>query len=109
MKKMAEPSRPENIPGYDHPTTLNSQRSSKYKTFTEGKRKRKNEKFGTTTLAAQYVKYGDLDAEHCPVCDEPPALTCPCGFSDKHCGKGHVWYTDRDGETKVGDPHKKQE
>ena len=105
---MAEPSRPDNIPGYQHPTVLTYSRKGIYKTFTEGKKAKKTEKFGNTTVGKQYATYGDIDEDKCPECNTPPVDTCPCGHNDKRCAKGHVWYTDRDGKVQSGNPHQQQ-
>lgn len=97
------------IPGYCHPETTNVDRDNKYKTFTEGK---KTKKFGTTSVGNQYAKYSDIDENkeddlNCPKCKEPSLETCPCAYNDKKCGKGHIWYTSRDGKIRLGNPHKK--
>lgn len=102
---MAEHKRPNSIPGYVHPTTMKYSRDGVYKTFTEGKKAKKKENFGKTTVGKAYASYGDYEEEKCPVCKEPPATTCPCGHSDKKCASGHSWYTDRAGKVTVGDPH----
>jgi len=110
---MTEPRRPDNIPGYEHPDATNYSRQGIYKTFTEGKKIRKIEKFGTTTAGKQYSTYGayrktmeeDMEDDICPVCSEEPIQTCPCGYSDKKCSSGHVWHTNRDGVVKLGNPH----
>ena len=47
---MAEHKRPDNIPGYEHPTNLKYSRDGIYKTFTEGKKAKKKEKFGKLLL-----------------------------------------------------------
>ena len=46
--------RPETISGYTHPETCNSNTGGLYKTFTEGKKQKKNEKFGTTNVKNTY-------------------------------------------------------
>ena len=102
---MAEHTRPETIPGYEHPEIIKYSRDGIYKTFTEGQKARKKEKFGKTTVGKQYATYGDLDDDTCPECDMEPVSTCPCGYSDKRCGNGHFWYTDRDGKVIYGNPH----
>jgi hypothetical protein len=102
---MSEPKRPENIPGYQHPTSSSYSRQSMYKTFTEGEKQKKAEKFGITSVGKQYAAYGELEEELCPSCDNPPVKTCPCAYNDKSCKNGHIWYTNRDGNTKQGNPH----
>ena len=100
-----EPKRPDSIPGYEHPSSVSYSRRGIYKTFTEGKKARKNERFGRTTGGRHYASYGDIEEEECPVCGKPPVNTCPCGYSDKKCASGHQWYMTRDGKTKLGNPH----
>jgi hypothetical protein len=102
---MAEHQRPDKIPGYEHPTNSKYSRNGIYKTFTEGKKAKKKEKFGSTTIGKQYASYGDYNEDLCPECNDPSVNTCPCGYSDKRCGNAHVWYTDRDGNVKSGNPH----
>lgn len=96
------------IPGYEHPESTNVNRNSQYKTFTEGGKKTK--KFGTTTVGKQYatVKEIKIDGESCPKCSLPSLETCPCAYSDKKCEEGHIWFTSRDGNVRLGDPHKKR-
>jgi len=45
------------IPGYSHPETTTTSRGNKYKTFTEGKKRKKKEKFGSTIVGNQYASY----------------------------------------------------
>ena len=100
--------RPENIPGYEHPEENNIVKSSNvgyYKTFTEGKTPKKNEKFKKTEVNAKYGKINNDDDNLCPFCKSPPIFTCPCGYSDKKCQNEHIWYTGRDGTIKKGNPH----
>jgi len=93
------------IQGYEHPEDSKYCRSRMYKTFTEGKKIKKTEKFGTTLAGKQYANIGSLDDELCPSCNSPAISTCPCGYSDKKCRKSHIWYTDRDGKVNIGNPH----
>ena len=105
---MADLQRPDDIPGYEHPTKSKYSHSGIYKTFTEGKKagkKGKEDKFGITTVEKQYATYGDINEDLCPQCDNYPIYTCPCGHSDKKCENDHIWYTDRDGNVKTGNPH----
>ena len=108
---MTEPRRPSAIPGYKHPETQKcSSRSGIYKTFTEGKKAKKKEKFGNTEVASQYASLEQLKVEEkekvqCPVCKGEPVKTCPCAYSDKTCSEGHIWYTARNGKVRQGNPH----
>lgn len=102
---MTDHKRPESIPGYEHPTTLTAaSRDDVYKTFTEGKKKAK---IGTTKLIKRYsCQLGVISEDLCPTCQGPIVTTCQCAFSDKKCAQGHIWYTDRSGSSKIGNPHK---
>ena len=49
------------IPGYSHPEHAKPVRGNQYKTFTEGERPKKREKFGTTDSGN---KYASIAIEH---------------------------------------------
>ena len=101
---MSNRSRPEKIEGYEHPSENTSySKKGVYKTFTEGLIKQ--DVSGNTTVGKQYATNGEWEGEKCPECGEQPVRSCPCGYSDKECAKGHRWYTDRDGKPKRGTPH----
>ncbi len=110
---MSQINRPESIPGYTHPESVvytNPGVKNAYKTFTEGQKPKKKEKFGSTIGTGKYVKAKDVDgiAEDdmiCPVCSDHSMTVCQCAFNDKKCSQGHIWYTNRAGEIKVGNPH----
>ena len=98
------------IKGYTHPTKIVSSRGNVYKTFTEGAKAKKKEKFGSTISGNKYMSSSDLTTDKkivykCPECSEEAVKLCQCGYSDKTCPNGHVWYNDREGNTKVGNPH----
>ena len=96
--------RPEKIEGYEHPSEHNYiSRQGVYKTFTEGQKKQ--EEFGSITSGKQYAKNNDFIEDKCPECNQISVRTCQCGYSDKTCSNGHVWYTDREGKAKLGNPH----
>lgn len=100
--------RPEFISGYEHPTQEQGNYSSTqtiYKTFTEGKRPKKNESFNSTKT---HKRYSIIQANitTCPICNEEPIHICPCSHSDKKCNNNHIWYLDRDGKIINGNPHK---
>lgn len=104
---MCEPRRPDTIPGYEHPENNStiSRNTGIYKTFTEGKKPKKNEKFGNTQGKTQYSIISTESIETCPECSQSAVYICNCAFSDKRCDKGHIWYTDRSGQIKIGNPH----
>ena len=105
---MSEPRRPDNIPGYIHPETNSTAPKgvSTYKTFTEGQKPKKKEKFGSTYGGTQYSTMTYTEEDVCPQCSQPAVHVCNCAFSDKRCKEGHIWYTDRSGAVKLGNPHK---
>ena len=110
---MSDHKRPETIPGYVHPngpSNYSRKGGGVYKTFTEGEEASDTETFSSTCVETHYAVQGGTeqeDGDTCPQCKGPSVSVCPCAYSDKTCGKGHVWYTDRSGSTRNGNPHKK--
>ena len=108
---MTDHQRPDTIAGYTHPEKAQGRpRAAAYKTFTEGQKPKKKEVFGSVSADAQYASNQELKRDEeeevlCPVCSQPPTKVCPCGYNDKKCEEGHIWYTSRDGKIKVGNPH----
>jgi len=108
-----ERKRPENIPGYVHPESELYSKDNIYKTFTEGLKPKKKEKFGNVTVGKQYassISFEDSKEEDelCPACFTKAVNICNCVYSDKTCKNGHIWYTARgDGKPKIGNPHKR--
>lgn len=108
-----EPKRPDIIPGYDHPGSMVYSKDRRYKTFTEGKKPKKIEKFGTVSTGNNYLSINNLEDpndenETCPVCAGKSLAVCPCVYNDRKCLQGHIWYVNRnDGKIKLGNPHKK--
>ena len=102
-----ETKRPDSIPGYEHPQEAPPADGAMYKTFTEGLKPKKNEKFGATSVRSQYSRYshGETDTQQCPECAEIVTNACPCAYNDRRCTKGHIWYIDRCGTIKLGNPH----
>ena len=49
--------RPKLIPGYKHPDNTTVSRGTKYKTFTEGQKPKKKERFGSTLVGNKYASY----------------------------------------------------
>jgi hypothetical protein len=105
---MLQPKRPENIEGYIHPDNTKYTNHSVYKTFTEGLKMKKNEKFGNNIGIKNYIKtkedINNIDLI-CPMCSGMSIATCYCIYNDKKCSEGHIWYTDRKGIIKLGNPH----
>lgn len=101
---MSNSHRPENINGYEHPSEhIYTSRNGVYKTFTEGQKK--GEDFGNVIVGKQYAVSGDLNNDKCPECKGNSIRTCKCCYNDKTCANGHIWYTDREGKPKKGNPH----
>jgi hypothetical protein len=108
--------RPESIKGYEFtenakpcPTrnANNVSRGGIYKTFNENAKGKKKDEFKPTILEANYGKniVEKNDDDKCPVCSDYSVYTCYCVYNDKKCKEGHVWYIQRDGSIKVGNPH----
>ena len=104
---MSEPSRPNDIPGYQPPTQYNYNRGSTYKTFSDKKPKEgKKEIFGSVTKGNNYESHKyENEEEKCPTCKEKVVYVCSCSYNDKRCKNAHIWYTTRDGKIKKGNPH----
>lgn len=92
------------IIGYEHPTSTKYTKKSLYKTLTEdGKRKKV---YVGAASPKSYVTVSKQDEDKCPVCQGSIVSSCSCVYSDKKCDLGHTWYTNRDGDTVTGNPHK---
>jgi hypothetical protein len=115
--------RPETIPGYIEPEepkplqintgsskqTINRSGYGIYKTFDDKAKGKKKEEFKTTELVDKYGNNNyekDEETEMCPICSEIAVYTCYCVYNDKKCSNDHVWYLERNGKIKVGNPHK---
>ena len=107
------------ISGYVHPTEIVSNTTKKYKTFnTESKGKdyvssRPTSKYATFTNK-EHVD-GRVDGREdgkidkgCPDCGDDALYECDCELKDKQCSKGHVWYINKSGHIKRGDPHENE-
>lgn len=98
------------IKGYEHPESLNSDRSSQYKLYSStGRKKSDMAHFKNTSTGNPYASVStpaDSDEFMCPVCSVYSVDKCFCSYSDKTCPNGHIWYTNRKGEVVVGNPHK---
>lgn len=108
---MVNVNRPENIAGYVHPDNKTFSKKSIYKTFTEGPKPKGKEKFGKTIGGSHYVNYGDIidekdviEENFCPTCQGQYVSISKCVYNFKTCSKGHVWYLDRTGDIKLGNP-----
>ena len=104
-----EPHRPELIKGYEAPLSFAYSKDVRYKTFSEGKKTKKGEKFGSTSGAAQYAALvvPESDEENiCPTCNKVAITFSNCVYNVRGCGS-HSWFTSRDGEKKIGDPRKR--
>lgn len=95
------------ISGYVHPTTSNSYSSkSTYKFFnTESKK----DDYISSKPKSIYATFNDKNTtkqdNKCPDCGGEALYACDCEFNDKQCIKSHIWYTNKEGEIKLGDPH----
>ena len=99
------------INGYVHPVEnihkKPSNNNNPYKTFNP-------EKKGTDYLSSKnksvYATFSDKEvlketSNVCPQCRGEALYICNCELRDKQCEKGHVWYTEKSGHIKTGDPH----
>ena len=79
-----------------------------YKVFNENAKGKKATEFGSTTVENKYslnsISNNDED-DLCPSCGQQAIEVCPCVYCDKKCSEGHVWYVQRDGLIKLGNPH----
>ena len=94
------------ISGYVHPTSNNSVYNP-YKTFNT---ENKSTNYATTKKKSAYATFTDQESVQkqsnvCPDCDGVALYVCDCELKDKQCYKGHVWYTNKSGQIKRGDPH----
>lgn len=96
-----------NIPGYQHPTSINTHNKlSKYKTFTDGV---KTKKYGDATTSGNHYVLSKqinnkINIDICPVCKQEAVYISNSVYSNKSCNNGHNWYFDRDGVVKIGKP-----
>ena len=91
------------ISGYVHPVSTSSNKNA-YKTFnTESK----NDDYATSKSKSAYATFTDKQStsKGCPDCGGDALYECNCELKDKQCSKGHVWYINKDGHIKRGDPH----
>lgn len=104
-----DPSQAPVISGYVHPESNKYTKRSMYKTL-DSDEKRTKKAIGTTLAGKTYSRAGVVDDQDdvCPECNAKPIKRCYCSHSDKVCEQGHTWYTNRDGEVKLGDPHTKR-
>lgn len=101
-----------NIPGYMAPTEYvpykgNRRNGGGYKSFNADaiqiNDSNKQDAYFSESKVKQLYNFED---EYCPKCSEVSQFTCPCGYSDKKCSNGHVWYTDREtNRIKIENPH----
>ena len=98
------------ISGYVHPTDIVPKTVTQYKTFnTESK----GENYGNSKHKSGYAtftdnEYTDNYAKGCPDCGNDALYECDCVLKDKQGSNGHVWYTDKSGHIKRGDPHENE-
>lgn len=107
MSKIESSRKDLKINGYVHPTEIVAKQTGKYKTFdTENK----NEDYVSAVHRSTYATFTDKDYTDnynkiCPECGDAALYECECKLKDRQCSKGHVWYIDKSGFIKKGDPH----
>lgn len=92
------------ISGYVHPTAKPSGSFNPYKTFnTESKKS----DYETAKNKSCYATFTDKESvtNGCPTCGGDALYVCECELKDKQCSKGHVWYLNKSGHIRKGDPH----
>lgn len=94
------------ITGYVHPTTTSSNKNV-YKTFNTESKGEYYVSAKTKFAYATFTSKNDSmkQSQGCPYCGEDALYECDCELKDKQCSKGHVWYINREGHIKRGDPH----
>jgi hypothetical protein len=91
------------ISGYQHPTKLQSKTNKLYKTFNK---ESKEKAYGKSKYSEIYATFSsEKSMRQCPYCQEDALYECSCPLKDKQCSNGHVWYIDKNGVIKKGDPH----
>ena len=96
------------IAGYVHPIENTSKNNTnRYKTFNAEK---KGTDYVTAKNKSAYAKFTDNETipKGCPDCGGQALYVCDCELKDKQCDKGHVWYIDKSGHIKKGDPHENE-
>ena len=108
MSDIEKMQRETTISGYVHPPenipSSSKNNMNRYKTFNA---ENKNTYYVSATNKSVYAKFSDKDTipKGCPDCGEEALYECDCELKDKQCAKGHVWYIDKSGHIKKGDPH----
>lgn len=95
------------INGYVHPVENIPKKpknsNNPYKTFNTEK---KNTDYVSSKNKSAYATFSDKETlKGCPECGGDALYVCNCELNDNQCAKGHVWYTDKSGQIKKGDPH----
>jgi hypothetical protein len=85
------------IPGYSHPDTTTTVKSS-YKTY--GTKKG----YGTASNII-YNEYNATYTESCPTCKEKVFEICSCDLKEKYCKNNHVWWYDKKLQLRNENPH----
>lgn len=104
--------------GYVHPTEGNSSRQPQYMGYSVSD-DQKALGMGEYLAPKPYDPYAVFNAENsgantdhtdiCPLCDEKAMYSCSCPFLDMMCKQGHIWFVQKNGTVKIGDPHEDEE
>lgn len=97
--------RPDNIPGYIHPDDNTYSRSNIYKTYSDNGPKPGYGYSLPGGACYATMSFDEQVSENCPQCGKQAVILCNCVYNEKTCEDGHTWYTDREGNTKFGNPH----
>lgn len=96
------------IAGYQHPEKIITVTDKLYKTLdteTEGKKYESVSK--NTGGYATFTSKEDIKelSKQCPICGKQALYACECELDDKQCENGHIWFTNKDKQIQIGDPH----
>jgi hypothetical protein len=116
MSDIDKVSRDMKINGYVHPVENIPKKpnnsNNPYKTFNTEK---KDTDYVSSNNKSVYATFSDKKdtpkkdtPKECPDCGGEAYYCCDCDLNDQQCANGHIWYTDRSGKIKRGDPHENE-
>lgn len=105
MSRIEEARRKLQISGYQHPETIKYSSDKKYKVFNSEDYKTSTDKPKYATFSEKKDSENVVNKNNCLVCEEEYLYVCDCEMKDKQCKNGHVWFEDKSGDIKEGDPH----
>jgi hypothetical protein len=117
------------VSGYVHPDTDNTNTTPTYMSYREGdtyvsqsydvyanfnsednkQENENNSNMNKLSLNQQQKNTNKLVLTVCPVCDSKAFYSCDCEYADLMCKNRHVWFTTKQGNVIVRDPHEDEE